>query len=105
MPPSLSREDVDRLLAAPLPPARIELVGKLAQDLTEARLSTAELQLGQDILRLLARDVEVTVRAALSSSLQSSAHLPRDVALRLARDVEEVALPILAQSLVLSDDD
>ncbi|MBN8899747.1 MAG: DUF2336 domain-containing protein, partial [Rhodospirillales bacterium] len=97
--------DVDRLLAAPLPPARIELAGKLAEDLTQAQLSEAELKLAQDIVRILARDVEVTVRAALASNLQTCPLLPRDVAQRLARDVEAVALPILARSLVLTDED
>src|SRR6185437_10215577 len=32
-------------------------------------------------------------------------HLPRDVARRLANDVDNVALPLLAESLVLTDED
>lgn len=105
MPSSLSQDDVARLLAEPLPPVRIELAGKLARDLDGVQLTDAELRLAHDIVRILARDVEVTVRAALSASLRGTAQLPHDVALRLARDVEAVALPILSQSLVLTDAD
>ena len=53
----------------------------------------------------MAKDVELTVRRALSESLRSARHLPNDVALRLANDVEAVALPILADSPVLTDAD
>jgi uncharacterized protein (DUF2336 family) len=102
---SLSLDDVERLLAGPLPPVRIELAGKLARDLDEEGLTEAEVLLAQDIVRIMARDVEVTVRAALSASLRATLKLPHDVALRLAHDVEAVALPILTDSLVLTDAD
>jgi len=45
------------------------------------------------------------VRRALSESLRSARHLPHDVALRLANDVEAVALPILTDSPVITEDD
>ena len=53
----------------------------------------------------MAKDVELAVRRSLSESLRSARHLPHDVALRLASDVEAVALPILANSPVLTDAD
>ncbi len=59
----------------------------------------------QDIIRIMAKDVEVAVRTALSKSLRHSTRLPHDVALSLANDVESVALPILSHSVVLTDDD
>jgi uncharacterized protein (DUF2336 family) len=102
---SLSHDDVVRLLAEPLPSVRIELAGKLARDLDGTQLTEAELGLAHDIVRILARDVEVTVRAALSASLRGTSQLPHDVALRLANDVEAVALPIIGQSLILTDVD
>jgi uncharacterized protein (DUF2336 family) len=102
---SLSQDDVSRLLAEPSPSVRIELAGKLARDLDTAQLTQTELELANDIVRILARDVEVTVRAALSASLRETPRLPHDVALRLANDVEAVALPIITQSLVLTDAD
>ena len=53
----------------------------------------------------MAQDAELAVRRALSHSLRSAAQLPHDVALRLASDVEAVALPILINSPVLTDQD
>jgi uncharacterized protein (DUF2336 family) len=102
---SLSSYDVARLMGEPSPDVRAELAGKIASDLTNHALTPAEVQLGQDIVRILARDVEESVRAALSRGLRHSPHLPRDVARKLAEDVEFVALPMLADSLVLTDED
>ena len=45
------------------------------------------------------------VRENLSRSLRNSSRLPYDVAMRLAHDIETVALPILADSTVLTPDD
>jgi uncharacterized protein (DUF2336 family) len=53
----------------------------------------------------MARDVELAVRRALSHSLRLARQLPNDVAVRLANDVEAVALPILADSPVLTEAD
>src|SRR5580698_6582182 len=94
----LSQEDVARLLAEPSPQARAEVAAKLAQTIDNPLLTEAELHLAHDIVRMMARDVAVTVRSTLSQSLRRATHLPRDVALRLADDVEAVALPILADS-------
>jgi uncharacterized protein (DUF2336 family) len=84
---------------------RAELAGKLAADLSGSALSPTEVALAQDIVRVLARDVTETVRSALSRGLRHSRHLPADVALQLAEDIDAVALPLLVDSLVLSDDD
>lgn len=102
---SLSSFDVARLMAERSPDLRAELAGKVAVHLSGSVLTVAEVKLAQDIVRILARDVEETVRASLSRALRHSPHLPRDVARRLAEDVEFVALPILGDSLVLTDDD
>lgn len=61
--------------------------------------------MAQDIVRVLAKDVEEKVRASLSRGLRHAHTLPHDVARRLANDVEFVALPLLADSLVLTDED
>jgi uncharacterized protein (DUF2336 family) len=102
---SLSSQDVARLLAEPSPDMRAELAGKIAADLSGTALTAAELKLAQDIVRILAWDVEEKVRAALSRGLRHSPNLPSDVAKRLADDIEYVALPMLADSLVLTDED
>jgi uncharacterized protein (DUF2336 family) len=102
---SLSSYDVARLLSEPSADLRAELAGKVAADLSANGLTPAEVALAQDIVRVLARDVEETVRASLSRALRHSSNLPRDVARKLAEDIEFVALPMLADSLVLTDED
>jgi len=102
---TLSHADVARLLAEPSPHMRAEVAGKLAAEVDSPDLTEAELKLAQDIIRLMAKDVEVAVRKSLSQSLRSAIRLPHDVALRLATDIEAVALPVLTHSPVLTNQD
>jgi uncharacterized protein (DUF2336 family) len=102
---SLTRQDVTRLLAEPSPAVRTEIAGKVAESLADMSITPEEIVLAQDIVRILARDVEVRVRAAVANGLRQSRAVPRDVALKLAHDVDTVALPILTESLVLTEDD
>jgi uncharacterized protein (DUF2336 family) len=105
MPTILSLQDVDRLLIEPSPHVRAELADKVAASLSEIGLTPGEITLAQDIVRILARDVEATVRASVSRRLRRSPHLPHDVAQKLADDIDVVALPLLAESFVLTDED
>jgi uncharacterized protein (DUF2336 family) len=102
---SLTQADVARLLAEPSASVRAEVAGKLAGDIDNPLLTDSELQLAHDVVRIMAKDVEVAVRQALSHSLRHATNLPHDVALRLANDVEVVAQPILTESPVLTDAD
>jgi uncharacterized protein (DUF2336 family) len=102
---SLSKADVARLLAEPSASVRAEVAHKLAREIDSTALTEAELQLANDVVRIMARDVEVAVRRALSENLRRARNLPHDIALRLANDVEAVALPILTDSPVLTDND
>lgn len=101
----LSAQDVQSLLANPAPEQRARVVGQLAIDIDSGRLSVSEWQLALDIMRAMAADAEVMVRRAVAASMKSSENLPHEIALRLARDDISVALPVLENSLVLSDDD
>ena len=102
---SLTQADVARLLAQPSASVRAEVAAKVAGELDNTLLTAAELDIAHDIVRAMARDVELTVRQALSHSLRSAVRLPHDVAIRLANDVEAVALPILIESPVLTEAD
>lgn len=102
---SLSHADVARLLAEPSANSRVALAGKLGLELDSSKLAAHELELAQDIVRILSKDIEAGVRTALAHSVRDARNLPRDVALRMAEDVESVALPVLSHSLVLTDDD
>ncbi|MBI3419889.1 MAG: DUF2336 domain-containing protein [Proteobacteria bacterium] len=101
----LSKEDIARLLADPSPHTRADVAVKVGRRLADMNLAESEMALSQDIVRHLARDLAVQVRAALAVSVKSAKRLPRDVALRLARDVEEVSLPVLEHSTLLTDED
>jgi uncharacterized protein (DUF2336 family) len=102
---SLTQADVARLLAEPSAAVRAEVAGKLAREIDNTQLTESELQIAQDVVRVMAKDVELAVRLALSQSLRGARHLPHDVARRLANDVDQVALPIIADSPVLTDAD
>jgi uncharacterized protein (DUF2336 family) len=92
-------------MSEPSPAVRADLAGKLAADLSGEGLTDSEVKMAHDIVRILAHDVEEGVRASLSRALRHSSKLPRDVALKLAHDIEFVALPMLADCLILTDDD
>ncbi|MGB4101894.1 MAG: DUF2336 domain-containing protein [Alphaproteobacteria bacterium] len=101
----LTQADVARLLSNPAPDARAEVAGKLGVELDNPRLSDKEVELAQDIIRVLAKDVAVSVRESLALSLRKAQRLPHDVAVQLAKDVEQVALPVLEDCLILTDND
>ncbi len=102
---ALTQSDVARLLAEPSPDVRAEIAQKVSVTLAGGDIEPDEIAMAQDIVRILARDVEVRVRAAVAQNLRHARTLPRDVALKLAQDIDTVALPILSDSLVLTEDD
>ena len=101
----LSKTDVERLLADPSVESRRETAVKIAAQYATAALSPEERRLAEDILGLMARDVEVKVRTALADNLKDYPGLARDIAVTLAKDVEAVSLPMIRYSAALSDDD
>lgn len=101
----LSTADVERLMADPTAKARSETAAMVAAEFEQQTLSEGEREIAENIFRLLAKDVEVRVREALSAQLKTCAELPHDIAQALASDVESVALPMLKYSEVLSDAD
>ncbi|MBM3556423.1 MAG: DUF2336 domain-containing protein [Alphaproteobacteria bacterium] len=96
--------DVARLMADPSSTTRTETAGKVARQLGDV-LSERERKLAEDIIRLFVKDAEVNVRAALAENLKQNPSVPHDVAVSLAKDVNQVAVPILAFSEVLTDAD
>lgn len=103
--PILTETDVEELLRSPTPEGRAEAATKIAAVHTRPDLSPSERSLAESIFRIMMRDADQRVRAALAEQLKTNAAVPHDVALTLARDVEQVAVPMLHYSLVLTDDD
>jgi uncharacterized protein (DUF2336 family) len=102
---TLTQADVARLVKDPSGENRRDAAVKLAATYRSDDLTREERALAEDILRVMARDVETSVRAALAENLKEYAGLSRDLALTLARDVDAVALPVIRFSDVLDDDD
>ena len=102
---NLSQDDVLRLLKDPSGENRKEAAVKIASTYRAEDLTPDERAIAEDILRAMARDVETSVRAALSENLKEYAGLSHDIALTMANDVDSVALPVIRFSEVLSDVD
>ena len=102
---TLSDRDVERLLTEEVPDVRIDVLRKVADTHLERKYSLHELAIAEQILRLLVRDTEISVREALAMALKDNPKVPRDIILALTRDVESVARPIIESSSVLTDAD
>jgi len=101
----IQASDLQRLLQEPSGTAREEIAEKIAKGYASGEFNAAEKHIATEIFRLLLNDIEVKVRKMLSTQLASSMDAPHDIILTLARDIAEVALPVLEQSYVLSEDD
>lgn len=101
----LSKADVERLMASPSPDVRAELAVRIANLWGSRDLTPNEAKLADEIIRTMLRDVDVSVRKALCEALKDDPELPRDVALKLANDIDEIAVPILNTSLVFAESD
>ncbi len=102
---SLTQADIEKLMCDPSPEARADTVGKIASYFGSGEFSDSERRLAEEIFRVLARDVEVQVREALSVHLKECPQIPHDIALSLAKDVDSVAIPVIEFSQVLTEDD
>lgn len=101
----LSTADIERLLNDPSVDTRTETARKIADGYGQGGLSNDERTIAEDIFRVMVRDAEVRVREALAVNLKACEFLPHEVAKTLADDVDQVALPILQFSSVLTDED
>lgn len=101
----LTQEDVSKLLADPSADTRVETAIKIADGFNAGTLSDGERKMAEDIFRVMVKDAEVRVREALALNLKENPNIPHDVVISLAKDVEQVALPVLRFSDVLTDAD
>jgi uncharacterized protein (DUF2336 family) len=101
----LNSEDVKKLLENPSADARVEILQKITPDFNEHKFSDQQMKLAEQIFRTLLHDAEVLVRQSLAENLKDNPDVPHDIILSLAKDVDEVALPVLQFSKVLTDED
>ena len=101
----ITSTDVAKLLKDPSADSRADVATKLSEQLSSGSLGESERKIVEDIFRAMVQDVEVRVRKALSESLKDNPNIPHDVAMSLASDVADVAIPVVENSVVLSDKD
>lgn len=102
---ALSPEDIRRLLEDGSSQARVDVADKIAGAYGDAALHANELKVAEQIFRLLMRDTEMRVRGTLAQHIKNSKVIPHDIVMVLARDVEQVSLPVLECSEVLTEKD
>ncbi len=98
-------KDVERLKKTAMPEVRESIASKISGYYANGLFDSKEARLASDIIRLLSKDSELQVRKILAENLQWQIDVPRDIVFVLAQDAIDVALPILKNSKVLSDED
>ncbi len=101
----LSEDDIRILVRHPDPEKRANAAQRICRTVRTSSLSDSETQLATDLLKFMAKDAVEMVRRALAITLRNSQELPRSVALQLISDVDNIALPIIEFSPVLTDED
>ena len=102
---NITREDITLLVREPSAAMRSRIAQKISTGYSAGVLSESELHLANEIFRLLLKDTEAKVRKLLADELKFCLNVPHDIIWALANDVEEVAVPILQHSFVLTEDD
>jgi uncharacterized protein (DUF2336 family) len=102
---NLSEADIRSLVKGDTDEDRALACYRLCRRIDTIDLSDAERAFSHQILNIVVDGAAERVRRALAMTLKSSNNLPADIASRLARDIESVALPILENSPVLTDED
>ena len=101
----LTEADVARLLTDRSADTRVSTAEKIASEFSQGNLSQRERTLAVEIFRLMMQDAETRVRQALAQELKACPYLPHELANLMAHDVEQVAVPVLQFSAVLTDAD
>lgn len=101
----LTQADVSRLAADPSPAKRGATMLSVAGVYCDGTLSPEERDIAHAIINAVLPEAEVDFRRRLADLVKNAPNLDPQIARRLAEDVLEVARPILAESLALSDAD
>ncbi|MES1158461.1 MAG: DUF2336 domain-containing protein [Terricaulis silvestris] len=101
----LTDGDVRTLIKGPNEEDRAQAAHKICRCIEDAELTPEERAHAEGIIAVMAQDAALLVRRALAVALKNSPKLPHDIATRLAQDVESIALPVILNSPVLTDED
>ncbi len=100
----LTLEEIHRLINSPAD-TKADIARNIAKYYKKEGSDDGQIQIAEQVFRTLLKDTEVKVRKNLAEAIKNLQGVPYDVVASLARDVEEVSLPILQFSDVLSDVD
>ncbi len=101
----LSEKDIRALVRHPDPDRRARAAQAICRTYRDGQLSDVERQFARRLLAHMAEDAVAIVRRALAVTLKNSPDLPKDIALKLAADIDNIAVPILQNSPVFTDQD
>jgi uncharacterized protein (DUF2336 family) len=101
----LGKATIRQALQGPTAESRANAVQKIGRNLRDAKMNAAERAFATKLMDRICADVSDLVRRALSVTLQNSRNLPRHIARTLIEDIDSIAVPILASSPVLTDQD
>jgi uncharacterized protein (DUF2336 family) len=102
---NLSEADIRSLVKGDTDEDRALACYRLCRRIDTVDLTEQERVFAEQILKIVVDGAAERVRRALAVTLKTSHNLPPEIAGRLARDIDAVALPILENSPVLSDED
>ncbi|MDX2096078.1 MAG: DUF2336 domain-containing protein [Alphaproteobacteria bacterium] len=102
---NITREDIEALVREPSPAMRQRICEKISGGYNAGVYTENEMRLANEIFRLLLKDTEMKVRLLMADTLKSNMQVPHDIIWALANDRQEIAVPVLQHSHVLSEDD
>lgn len=102
---NITREDIQLLVREPSAAMRCRIAQKITTGYTSGNFTESEINLANEIFRLLLKDTEVRVRKLLAEELKNALGAPHDIIWALANDHHEVATPVLQYSYVLTEED
>lgn len=100
----LSRDLIEKAIGSPSGEDRALATQAIGRIVRDYKLSDSERRLTHLVFDILSRDVTEEVRRALAVTLRLSQNLPPAIANRLINDVDSIAVPILASSPIISDE-
>lgn len=100
----LTSEEINRLISSPVD-TKIGIARNLAKYCNNSHPEESQLKIAEQVFRTLQQDVEVSVRKNLADAIKSLPEVPHDIIVSLAKDIEEVSIPVLQFSEILSEED
>lgn len=101
----LGRATIRKAIQGKTAESRANAVQKIGREIRDSQLSEADRIFATKLMDKICEDVSALVRRALSVTLRKSPHLPLHIARQLIEDIDSVAVPILSDSPVITDED